>query len=212
MTIPIDVLSTKDHTPFTVTFEDRKTEYNSQMSALSDRDPGAGSSHNSPDLACVQALMEIHENEKSELRSKPSSLDSSSATTISVKTSVTFGGQVDLSPLPVPPLACTLQKFLKSIEALDQDPEQSKAIVNEFLSGDGPKLQELLVEYDRKGRETGEIGSYVEEFWNDSYLAPDSSVVMNLNPFFVLVCGVAVAHVTYYSDDTSHNSSFCASF
>jgi carnitine O-acetyltransferase len=34
------------------------------------------------------------------------------------------------------------------------------------------------VEYDRFGRENGLIGSYVEEFWNDSYLAPDSSVVL----------------------------------
>ena len=28
--------------------------------------------------------------------------------------------------------------------------------------------------------------SYVEEFWNESYLKPDASVVLNLNPYFVL--------------------------
>lgn len=28
--------------------------------------------------------------------------------------------------------------------------------------------------------------SYVEEFWNESYLQPDASVVLNLNPYFVL--------------------------
>jgi hypothetical protein len=50
----------------------------------------------------------------------------------------------------------------------------------------GPQLQRLLLEYDRSGRESGLIGSYVEEFWNDAYLAPDSSVVLNLNPYFVL--------------------------
>lgn len=94
---------------------------------------------------------------------------------------------MDLPPLPIPSLNVTMDRFLKSIEALDDDPEQSKALVKEFLMNDAPKLQELLVEYDRKGRETGQIGSYVEEFWNDSYLAPDSSVVLNLNPFFVLV-------------------------
>ena len=33
------------------------------------------------------------------------------------------------------------------------------------------------------------MGSFVEEFWSDAYLAPDSSVVMNLNPFFVLEDG-----------------------
>ena len=211
MTIPIDMSSTREHTPFTVTFEERKSVLNSQVSNLSDRDPGAGSSHNSPEVGCFQALMHIHENDNSEPTTKPPSLDSSSDTTVSAKTSVTFAGQADLSPLPIPPLDFTLQKFLKSIEALDQDPEQSKAIVDEFLSGDGPKLQELLVEYDRKGRESGEIGSYVEEFWNDSYLAPDSSVVMNLNPFFVLVSEVFGAHTTYCSDDETHGSSSSSS-
>jgi carnitine O-acetyltransferase len=45
------------------------------------------------------------------------------------------------------------------------------------------------MEYEQKGREEGNVGSFVEEFWTDAYLAPDSSVVMNLNPFFVLeVC------------------------
>lgn len=39
-------------------------------------------------------------------------------------------------------------------------------------------------------KKAGEDGnSYVEEFWTDAYLAPDSSVVMNLNPFFVLEDG-----------------------
>ena len=44
----------------------------------------------------------------------------------------------------------------------------------------------MLVEYEQEGREKGTLGSYVEEFWSEAYLAPDSSVVMNLNPFFVL--------------------------
>lgn len=64
--------------------------------------------------------------------------------------------------------------------------EECLASVRKFLEEDGPKLQQLLVEYERVGRENGTLGSYVEEFWSDAYLAPDSSVVMNLNPFFVL--------------------------
>jgi len=36
------------------------------------------------------------------------------------------------------------------------------------------------------GSGTPAVGSYIEEFWNDAYLAPDASVVMNLNPFFLL--------------------------
>jgi carnitine O-acetyltransferase len=76
-------------------------------------------------------------------------------------------------------------------EEEDDDTQRARAqhSVLAFLKGDGPKLQELLVEYDRLGQENGTLGSYVEEFWNDSYLAPDSSVVLNLNPFFVLEDG-----------------------
>jgi carnitine O-acetyltransferase len=87
------------------------------------------------------------------------------------KMSVTFGAQQDLPPLPIPSLDETLNKFLASLEALQDEPEQrdeAQRIVLEFLKGDGPKLQELLLEYDRKGCETGAIGSYVKEFWNDS--------------------------------------------
>jgi hypothetical protein len=182
--------STNDDTPFMVSFQDGKPGFSSQVSALSDRDPAAASSPTTtPPTRSLKAILDIHENEDADLPEKPPCLDSSSSTTVSGKGSVTFGGQADLAPLPIPPLDFTLQKFLKAIEALDDDPEKSKTIVDEFLAGDGPALQELLLEYDRKGRESGEIGSYVEEFWNDSYLAPDSSVVLNLNPFFVLVSG-----------------------
>lgn len=94
---------------------------------------------------------------------------------------VTYTGQSNLPPLPIPTLEETLGKFLECLEALqeyDEQRETAKLVVKEFLEGDGPKLQRLLVEYDRAGRENGLIGSYVEEFWNDSYLAPDSSVVL----------------------------------
>jgi len=123
--------------------------------------------------------------------------------------SVTYGPQSDLPPLPVPSLEETMVKFQKHLEALeaDGDPEERRAtekIVREFLfdagtktdedgsgtgeasSVTGPALQELLLDYDKTGRKTGLIGSYVEEFWSDVYLAPDSSVVLNLNPYFLL--------------------------
>ena len=123
--------------------------------------------------------------------------------------SVTYGPQSDLPPLPVPSLEETMAKFQEHLEALeaDGDPEERRAtekIVREFLfdartkadedgSGTskasavtGPALQELLLDYDKTGRKTGLIGSYVEEFWSDAYLAPDSSVVLNLNPYFLL--------------------------
>lgn len=108
---------------------------------------------------------------------------------IQKKHSITFGSQADLPPLPIPTLEETMAKFTESIEALHPDAEakeRSAQVVADFLKGDGPKLQEMLLEYDKVGRETGEIGSYVEEFWNESYLKPESSVVLNLNPCFVL--------------------------
>lgn len=40
--------------------------------------------------------------------------------------------------------------------------------------GEGEALQRSLLEY------SAEKDSYVEEFWDDSYLTPKSSVVLNL--------------------------------
>ena len=67
--------------------------------------------------------------------------------------------------------------------------EECHKAIEQFLHIDGPPLQKLLVEYEQKGREDGTLGSYVEEFWSEAYLAPDQSVVLNLNPFFVLEVG-----------------------
>jgi carnitine O-acetyltransferase len=100
----------------------------------------------------------------------------------------TYAAQGDLKRLPIPTLDETLNKLPKVLSAL-QTPEQQKEtlqIVEQFRKGDGPRLQAMLEDYEAKGRESGEIGSYIEEFWNDSYLSPDQSVVLNLNPFFVL--------------------------
>ena len=94
---------------------------------------------------------------------------------------ITYSGQNQLPPLPIPTLQETLDKFLQSLEALwefDEQRENAQKVVKEFLHGEGPQLQNLLLEYDRQGREKGWIGSYVEEFWTDAYLAPDSSVVL----------------------------------
>ena len=109
----------------------------------------------------------------------------------------TYDGQSDLPRLPIPSLEETLDRFPDAVRALlnsdseegCKDMEECMESVQLFLREDGPKLQELLVEYEREGHENGTLGSYVEEFWSDAYLAPDSSVVMNLNPFFVLEDG-----------------------
>lgn len=109
--------------------------------------------------------------------------------------SITYARQAELPRLPIPTLAETMQKLTDVVlPALVSSPDEgaaAAAVVREFLSGPGPALQRALVEYDRRGYASGEFGSYVEEFWNESYLSPDSSVVLNLNPFFVLEGGVS---------------------
>jgi carnitine O-acetyltransferase len=102
--------------------------------------------------------------------------------------SVTFGAQGELPRLPIPSLDETLVKFSHALKALQSPTEQeeTRLIVEEFRNNEGPILQRLLVEYDQEGSKNNTLGSYVESFWDESYLAPDQSVVMNLNPFFVL--------------------------
>jgi carnitine O-acetyltransferase len=101
---------------------------------------------------------------------------------------ITFAAQDKLPRLPIPLLEETLQKFPRALEALQDDEEMEDTLraTKEFLEGDGPVLQKALEDYEKKGVEEERIGSYVEEFWNESYLSPDASVVLNLNPFFVL--------------------------
>ncbi|WFD36414.1 carnitine O-acetyltransferase [Malassezia cuniculi] len=95
---------------------------------------------------------------------------------------VTFSHQSELRKLPVPSLEDTCRRYLRSLEALQTPEEHARTteIVNKFLAEEGPKLQADLVEYDKTHE------SYVEEFWEDSYLNGNESVVLNLNPFFIL--------------------------
>mmetsp|Transcript_10414 Transcript_10414/g.13999 ORF Transcript_10414/g.13999 Transcript_10414/m.13999 type:complete len:156 (-) Transcript_10414:3975-4442(-) len=111
--------------------------------------------------------------------------------TDSTRRSSTFFNQSTLPRLPIPTLEETLEKFPGVVSSLQNSSQnnETKQLVKEFLEGDGPKLQELLVRYDKSRK----FGSYVEEFWNEAYLAPDCSTVLNLNPFFVL-------EVRVYSD------------
>lgn len=58
----------------------------------------------------------------------------------------TFARQCELPKLPVPPLEETCERYLKSLEGL-QDPkdhEESKRAVEDFLKTDGPRIQERL--------------------------------------------------------------------
>ena len=103
----------------------------------------------------------------------------------------TYAGQSSLPRLPIPTLQETLNRFPDVVSAIVNKKDRIKCQeeITKLLKTDGPVLQQLLMEYEQKGREEGNVGSFVEEFWTDAYLTPDSSVVMNLNPFFVLeVC------------------------
>ena len=58
----------------------------------------------------------------------------------------TFARQSELPKLPVPPLEDTCRRYLKALEGL-QDPrdhEDTKRAVEDFLRGDGPRIQQRL--------------------------------------------------------------------
>lgn len=98
----------------------------------------------------------------------PASLRSLQSNVTVPSTSITYGSQSKLPRLPVPSLEETLRsRFPAALEALQDERQQAetKRVAEEFLAGEGPKLQKLLLEYEKEGVETGRIGSYVEEFW-----------------------------------------------
>ncbi|WVR04283.1 hypothetical protein IAU60_001283 [Kwoniella sp. DSM 27419] len=89
----------------------------------------------------------------------------------------------DLPKLPIPPLKDSLDRYLRALEGLQTAEEhaRTKEVVEEFMQGgEGAKWQARLEEYAR------EKESYIEEFWYESYLSHSDSVVLSLNPFFVL--------------------------
>ena len=96
--------------------------------------------------------------------------------------------QATLPRLPIPNLADSLTKLLKWSRALLTPEErlESEKAVSKFLNSkepdQGTALQTKLIDYDK----TTEFCTYFEEFWNEAYLNPNTSVVLNLNPFFVL--------------------------
>ncbi|KAL4169144.1 hypothetical protein KRP22_010069 [Phytophthora ramorum] len=76
----------------------------------------------------------------------------------------------------------TCQRFLASVAALQTPAEQrsTEQSVKEFLASDGPRLHQQLLAYEK------DKVSFIEDFWYEAYLNHRSSVVLNVNPFFVL--------------------------
>ncbi|KIM28229.1 hypothetical protein M408DRAFT_329582 [Serendipita vermifera MAFF 305830] len=90
--------------------------------------------------------------------------------------------QASLPKLPVPDLEDTCRRYLAALKEL-QDPDEHAATqraVDEFLKGDGPRIQAKLRDW------AAAKDSYIEEFWYESYLSHSDPVVLALNPFFVL--------------------------
>ncbi|GAA5978687.1 hypothetical protein JCM5350_002482 [Sporobolomyces pararoseus] len=97
-------------------------------------------------------------------------------------TGKTFAGQDQLPKLPIPPLEETMSKYVKALEALQTPSEHShtKRVVQDFLKHEGPQLHQKLKDY------AANRASYIEEWWTESYLSHSESVVLSLNPFFIL--------------------------
>jgi hypothetical protein len=79
----------------------------------------------------------------------------------------TFAFQDSLPRLPIPSLEVTLDKLKRHLCALqtEEQRELCSRIILDFLNDDGPKIQKLLIEYEKEGNDSGSFGSYVEEFW-----------------------------------------------
>lgn len=102
------------------------------------------------------------------------------AVTSSTPPGGTLANQDKLPKLPIPPLEDTLKRYLKALEGL-QDPKDhasTKKVVDEFLNGDGPRIQARLntwaqnkpryVELPNPLRSTvylNSFPSYIEDFW-----------------------------------------------
>lgn len=83
----------------------------------------------------------------------------------------------DLPKLPLPKLEDTCRRYLRALEALqdEEEHERTKGVVMEFLeSGEGAKWHRKLEEYNDG------VDSYIEEFWYESYLSFADSVVLSL--------------------------------
>lgn len=97
----------------------------------------------------------------------------------------TYELQDSLARLPVPDLEATCKKYLKTLEPLlsAEEMEFSKKAVGEFHKegGIGQKLQELLKAHDSEEQ----VPSWLEEWWDDSYLYGRDPIPINVNYFFV---------------------------
>ncbi|XP_019727372.1 carnitine O-palmitoyltransferase 2, mitochondrial [Hippocampus comes] len=89
--------------------------------------------------------------------------------------------QKSLPRLPVPKLEDTIRRYLAAQRPLLDDRQYSNTekVAQDFLAGEGRRLQEELLTQDRKNKHT----SYISGPWFDMYLSARDPVVLNFNPF-----------------------------
>ncbi|KAI9320614.1 acyltransferase ChoActase/COT/CPT [Dichotomocladium elegans] len=97
--------------------------------------------------------------------------------------------QANLPKLPVPPLAATLQKYLKTVRPIvgEEEYKRTEAAVKEFeTSGIGAKLQDRLVAHAQNPN----VVNWLEDWWLEAaYMGYRDPVVVYVSYFF------------YYKDD-----------
>jgi carnitine O-acetyltransferase len=65
------------------------------------------------------------------------------------RSTVTWAHQSRLPKLPIPPLEDACRRYLTALQGLqdEREHEETKRAVKAFLHGDGPRAQEMLIEY-----------------------------------------------------------------
>lgn len=91
--------------------------------------------------------------------------------------------QPSLPRLPIPKLELTCERYLAAQKPLliDEAYRKTESNVKQFLNTSGKTLQALLIQQDKKNKNT----SYISEPWFDMYLRDRKPLPINYNPMLV---------------------------
>ncbi|PAV61547.1 hypothetical protein WR25_09870 [Diploscapter pachys] len=95
----------------------------------------------------------------------------------------TYHFQKSLRRLPIPKLEMSVERYLASAKvALSEEMfNETQQAIKEFEKNEGKELQEALIAYDQKHKES----SYISEPWFDIYLRARVPVAVSYNPFMM---------------------------
>lgn len=96
----------------------------------------------------------------------------------------TFFFQSSLPRHPIPQLQQTCENYLKAVRPLidDKDYICTERIVNDFLVGEGARLQQMLIQSNNLNNRT----SYIAKPWFDKYLSARAPLPIDGNPLVVM--------------------------